>query len=192
MKKKIVLIVSICCFVILMVIGLINKSKYEDFNDNENAIDNFVVGLLPDELAGEQIEKMNSGLEDCNFIVAAECVDEPLFRFGCITERVKIKKVFKGDNIKAGDMIDVGRDSSCLFLDESMYVNGKPLLNMGFVRAMSKGHTYLIFLQSESETNAEYRLFVQAERFLMAPIFEYAETNSTALASICGDANNNV
>ena len=140
----------------------------------------------------EIIEKMNNELDECRIIVAAECVEEALFRFGCITERVRVKQVFAGDDIRTGDIIDVGRASSCLFLDESMYVNEKPLLNMGFVRGMKKGSTYLIFLEQEKETNEKYRLFVQPQNLLMAPIFEYGQTDSNVLNSITTDSYHNV
>ncbi len=189
MRTKIVLISSICCIVILMIGGLINKSKYEDFNEREDTIDNFVVGILPDDLAEVQIEKMYNELDDCKIIIAAECVDEAFFRFGCITERVEVKQVFAGDGIQAGDVIDVGRASSCLFLDESMYVNDKPLLNMGFVSGMEERKTYLIFLGQENEVTGDCRLFVQPGIYLIAPIFEYGQTHSNVLTSISSDSN---
>ena len=192
MRKNIIWIVSICSIVVLIIIGLITKSNYKDFNEKEDAVDDFVVGILPDDLADVQIEKMNNELDECRIIVAAECVEEALFRFGCITERVRVKQVFAGDDIREGDVIDVGRASSCLFLDESMYVNEKPLLNMGFVRGMKKGSTYLIFLEQEKETNEKYRLFVQPQNLLMAPIFEYGQTDSNVLNSITTDSYHNV
>ena len=192
MRKIPVLIISICCIVVLMVIGLINKCSYKDFNKKENVLDDFVVGILPDDIATVQIEKMNNELDECRVIVAAECVEDALFRFGCITERVRVEQVFAGDDIQPGDVIDVGRASSCLFLDESMYVDEKPLLNMGFVRWMKKGSTYLIFIEQEKETNEEYRLFVQPQSFLMAPIFEYEKTESSVLTGISSDSYENV
>ena len=192
MRKNIIWIVLICSIVVLIIIGLITKSNYKDFNEKEDAVDDFVVGILPDDLADVQIEKMNNELDECRIIVAAECVKDALFRFGCITERVRVKQVFAGDDIRTGDIIDVGRASSCLFLDESMYVNEKPLLNMGFVRGMKKGSTYLIFLEQEKETNEKYRLFVQPQNLLMAPIFEYGQTDSNVLNSITTDSYHNV
>jgi hypothetical protein len=35
--------------VVLIIIGLITKSNYKDFNEKENAVDDFVVGVLPDQ-----------------------------------------------------------------------------------------------------------------------------------------------
>lgn len=192
MRKNIIWIVSICSMVVLIIIGLVTKSNYKDFNEKENAVDDFVVGILPDDLADVQIEKMNNELDECRIIVAAECVEEALFRFGCITERVRVKQVFAGDDIREGDVIDVGRASSCLFLEENMYVDGKPLLNIGFVRGMKKGSTYLIFLEQEKETNEKYRLFVQPQSFFIAPIFEYGQTESKVLTSITSDSCENV
>lgn len=191
MKTKIVVIITGVISLCVMIVGLIFKSSYKDFNQQDNALDNFVVGIMTDELADVQIAKMYSELDNCNVIIAAECIEEPFFRFGCITEKVVIRDIFKGDNLEVGEEINIGRSSSCIFWEEEMLVNEMPTINMGFVRAMQPGKTYLIFLADEKDMEGKERLYIQPARFLISPIFCYEETDSVPYESIDSKGNYN-
>lgn len=191
MKTKIFLIITGVISLCVMIVGLIFKSSHKDFNQQDNALDNFVVGIMDDELADVQISKMYAELDNCNIIIAAECIEEPFFRFGCITEKVVVRNVFKGENIEAGEEINIGRSSSCIFMEEEMLINEMPTINMGFVRAMQPGKTYLIFLAEEKDMEGKERLYIQPARFFISPIFCYEETESMPYGSIDSKGNYN-
>ena len=144
MKIKYATFITCIIAIVLMVIGIIYKFSYEDYNEQVEPLDDFIVGLMPDELAEMQIIKLDEQLANSNIIIAAECIDAPLWRFGCITERIKVKQVFKGNGLQVGDVMDVAREANCIFSD--IKTDGMESINMSFVRAMIPGETYLIFL----------------------------------------------
>ncbi len=187
MKVKYFVFATGLIIVVLMVAGLIYKNTYEDYNDQAEPLDNFIVGIMPDELAEIQINKMDEQLDESNIIIAAECVEKPLWRFGCITERVKIKSVFKGEGLQSGDVIDVAREANCIFSE--IKIDGMSSINMSFVRAMIPGETYLIFLDEKLELRDADNIYDQSGQFLIAPIFCYNETISIPYKSISEDGN---
>ena len=190
MKTKYVACVTGIIVIALMVIGIIYKSSYKDYNEQVDPLDDFVIGLMPDELGDIQITKMDKQLDNSSIIIAAECVDTPLWRFGCITERVKVKRVFKGNGLQAGDVIDVAREANCIFSD--IKVDGMASINMSFVRAMIPGEIYLIFLDEKLMLRDADNIYDQSAEFLIAPIFCYNETESVPYKSISVDGNEEI
>ena len=187
MKIRYTAIITSILVIALMITGLIFKSKYVDFNKQSEYLDNFVVGLMPDELAEVQIAKMEESLDESNIIIAAECVEEPIWRLGCLTEKVKVKQVFKGNGLQSGDVIEVARDANCIFPE--MTIDGMQSINMSFVRAMVPGETYLIFLDEKLMLREDDNIYDQSANFLIAPIFCYGETESRPYVSISENGN---
>ncbi|MGN0375917.1 MAG: hypothetical protein ACI4EN_10505 [Butyrivibrio sp.] len=182
MKIKYIALITGVLIICAACIGLFYKSSYKDFNSEESPLDQFAVGLLNDELAERQIKNMEENLGESNIIIAAKCEEKSYFRFRCLTQKVTVQHVFKGEGVSEGDVIDVARSGSQIFLDA--LTNEMPNMNISFVREMYPGETYLIFLDYRLNTGDKENIFIQSDDFIVAPIFCYNKTESVPYESI--------
>lgn len=173
MKHKSIVVVLLLIIVVSICVGLYCKSTYKDFNEDENALDNFVVARMSDSLLEGQIQLMEETLSDSKIIIAAECKDTFTYRYACVTQKVEVVSVFKGEEIIKGDVIDIARASTLVSTNTDSMINGKYIINMGFVNEMIPGKTYLIFLDRKLDTFDGEDIFMQSEDYLLAPIFCY-------------------
>lgn len=182
MRSKMCVALSLLVFVCLMVFGLIAKSNYIDINDEENPMDKFVVGLIPDSILDIQLEHLENNLPESNIIIAVRCMEKSTFRFSCTTQKVEVVKVFKGD-VSIGEIIDVARNGSCIFFDKENYVNGLPAINLNFVNEMKPNEMYLVFLDRKIQTYNDENIYIQSMDFLISPIFCYSEIHNEVCVS---------
>lgn len=172
MKHKLIIVL----FLILVVAigtGIYCKSTYKDFNDENNVLNNFVVAGISNSLLEKQIELMNDTLCNSKIIIAAECRETFTYRYACVTQQIEVLSVFKGEEIREGDIIDIARASSLVSTNKDSMINGKYIINMGFVNEMIPGKTYLIFLDRKLDILDGENIFIQSEEYLLAPIFCY-------------------
>lgn len=143
MKLKFVTCITLIVFIMAAGVGLYFKARYyKDFNNEEEPLNNFVVGLMPDELLNMQLENMEENMGASNIIIAAKCEDTFTYRFSCASQKVTIEHVFKGKVLKPRDSIEIIRSGSDIFMDESGYVDGMSSINLNFVNEMIPGKTY--------------------------------------------------
>lgn len=187
MKIKNVMLVTFIIFLLLMGFGLYHKRTYKDFNTEAQPLSNFMVGLLSDDLLELQLNHMRENLDDSCIIVAVKCEAASNFLFNCTSQKVSVEHVFRGDDLKAGDIIEITRANSFIFMDDDMRMNGKPCINMGFVNEMIPGNTYLVFLDRKIETYDDTRLYIQSDEFFMAPVFCYSDIINTPCISEAED-----
>ena len=165
MKIKYTFIIYLLCISSIVILGMKNKKDYKDFNDDNKALNKFVVGIMTDDMIDTAIGALKKGEKSCNTIVVAECLEKTKFSYGCSTQKIRIKKVFKGDLVKNEETINV------LFAD-GIFMNSSddtPEINMGFVNEMKVGKNYLIFLDEKIENSNMYSL----KSSLIKPIFAY-------------------
>lgn len=162
------IIVTILLFAALMVYGLCEKKEHKDLNSKDNPIDNFYVALLPDELLSNQLKLMSQSLDDSRYILEVTCKEKMQYKFSCATQQVEVKKVFKGDNLQAGDNIDILKSDS-IFLE----IMDSPAINMAFVNEMTVGGTYLVFLDERIETYDALNIYTRNKDYFLDPIFSY-------------------
>lgn len=173
MKFKYVFWITMILVVFCIGFGLYFKTSYKDYNKEEQPLDNFKVGLMSENLVDIQINHMKDNLDALsNYIVVGECVDSFTYRFGGTSQAIIIKHVFKGDNLRKNERIEIVRFSTEIFMHDENSIN------MGFVNEMQVGKKYLIFLDRKVENTDN--LYIQGEEFLIAPIFCYEEIGNTA------------
>ena len=74
--RLMVKITAIVCAVSICV-GLYCKSHYKDFNEEENPLEQFTVGLLSDQVVDAQIKMLEDTAEDqCEIIAAVRCEEK--------------------------------------------------------------------------------------------------------------------
>lgn len=169
MKVKYVMIIYAFVFCILLGIGLNTRLSYKDFNDEKEPLDNFVVGLMDKKMVESGIEMMSENLDKSNIILAVECKEDVKFRYSCATQKVEVKKIFKGNNINIGKELEICT-VKYLFMNKNMQVEGKQCANMGFVNKMEKGKTYLVFLDKRAKNT---NIYVTQDDIFIKTIFSY-------------------
>ncbi len=118
--------------------GVLLKSRYKNLNDEECPLNHFAVGVMSNDLAKKQAEIMKGRLEESPIILDVECIEESQFQYSCATQKGKIKKVFKGNELRKGDKIEICSVTS-MFMEQEMKINGKFGINMNFVNEMKEG-----------------------------------------------------
>ncbi len=181
MKPRYFFGITAIAFIITVCIGLYNKSFFTDYNEEEDPINHFLVALLPDEFAVRQVEVMDEMLDLSKIILAVQCEDTFTYRFASTTQKVRILSVFKGEGLAEGDTIEIARAGTLISVSEELREQpGKGVINMGFVNEMIPGKTYLVFLHRQLQTwNEKSVIYIQSDRFLVAPIFCYEEIENT-------------
>ncbi len=169
MKFRYIILIYMVVFCIASAIGIYSKSLYKDFNEDKNPLNNFSVGLMGKDLTQIGINAMKDDLENSNIILAVECEEKLNFQYSCATQKVKVKKVFKGNNIDVGNDIEICTVTS-IFMDKDMYVAGKPCINIDFVNEMQVGKSYLIFLDKKIDNSD---IYIKPDEFLIKPVFCY-------------------
>lgn len=171
-------------FCVALGAGLRSKASYRDFNQEEAPLEHFMVGLIDDEFLEMQLKQMEPKLDSSPLIAAVQCEAPFYYRFSCVTQKVRISHVFKGNEWSEGDVMEVARDGSALFTDEEGQVQGKPSINMGFVNEMIPGKQYLIFLDRKLNTSDGTVIYIQSDQFVLAPILCYDEIKNTPCESV--------
>lgn len=189
MKLRYTAALTFIIFGVCIMIGLRAKKTYLDFNQQEKPLEQFMIGLLPDELVDVELDVMkhDTPLGKSNYILAVVCESDTIFRYDNLSQRVKVKKVFQGEGVSTGDEIEVSRQGSCVYLDENMVPDspGKSV-NLNFVNVMKVGKTYLVFLQRRIEG---MNIYVGSEDYFLAPCFCYEDIRSVAISSISKEGN---
>lgn len=179
MKLRFVLGITMVIFLVSMCIGLHYKGTYVDWNEEENVIDDyFIPPVLNDDLIDMQLENWDQELDDSPIIVAVQCEDTFYYRFKCSTQKVRVEHVFKGEELKEGDTIEVQRISE-IFTSEEMRFKEKFPVNLNFVNEMIPGKTYLVFLERKVNTYNDDDAIYLLRESIMDPVFCYDEIENT-------------
>ena len=175
MKLRYYGLITLIVVTITIGLGLYYKSSYRDYNQMETPLDEFAIALLGDDLFEPQLECMKNYLDSSNIIIAARCEEKFRFRYSCTTQEVSVVKVFRGEGMKAGDVLDIVRDSSLISSDDRTRINGKLQINLGFVNEMIPGKTYLLFMEGIVPNYTSETIYSLSDRFIIAPIFCYED-----------------
>ncbi len=159
MRIKHSVIITLIIVIISTSIGLYCKRDYTDFT----GLEDFSVAAMNGELFESSMENIIPRLADNNIIVAVRCEDRFEFRSGCASQKATVIKVFKGDDINEGDVIDIIRGTSTLGIKEEEKVGGIPIINMGFVNEMCVGKEYLVFIDRRINTYNEENVYIQSD-----------------------------
>lgn len=183
MKIRYVMIVYALVFCVLLGTGIYSKLLYKDFNKEKEPLNNFSVGLMTNGLVKAGISVMKNELEESNIILAVECKEKAIFQYSCATQKVEVKKVFKGNDINVGSEIELCTVTS-VFMDKDMYVAGKPCANLDFVNEMREGKRYLVFLDQKVKNS---NIYIKPDQFFIKPVFCYEQIKNSPCKAVSKD-----
>ncbi|SKA65690.1 hypothetical protein SAMN02745111_01168 [Eubacterium uniforme] len=181
MKIRNVLIIYIVFVAMLLFKGLDKKRVYRDLNSEKNPLDMFTVAVLNDELNEISFEWLDERIDNAKYILAVECLEKTNFTANCATQKVEVKKIFKGKNIKKGEKIDV-LTISCIFMKEEGFE--RSALNKSYINEFKIGKKYLLFLDEKIKNTNIYN----TGECLLLPMFAYDDIkNKPCKATIEGE-----
>lgn len=183
MKLRYVMVVYALVFCVLLGLGIYSKTLYKDFNKEKEPLNNFSVGLMTNDLVTAGVNAMKNNLEESNIILAVECKEKSNFQYSCATQKVEVKKVFKGNDIGVGSEIEICTVTS-VFMDKDMYVAGKPCVNLDFVNEMQKGKRYLVFLDGKVKNS---NIYIKPDKFFIKPVFCYEKIKNSPCKTVSKD-----
>ena len=124
------IIITTVLFMLCVGYGLWSSSHFEDFS--EEIIEEYSVGILPDELLDNTIKKIRETGDDNEYIFKVTCESGLQYNFACATQCVRIDRVYRGGQELVGSTINV-LVANCIFLDMRS-------INMSFVGEMKVGN----------------------------------------------------
>ena len=130
------IIITTVLFMLCVGYGLWSSSHFENFS--EEIIEEYSVGILPDELLDNTIKKIRETGDDNEYIFKVTCESGLQYNFACATQCVRIDKVYRGGQELVGSTINV-LVANRIFLDMRS-------INMSFVGEMKPGKEYLVLL----------------------------------------------
>lgn len=173
MKIKNVVVITMVILLFSTMIGIYARSTYTDSNKRSDALNDFAVAVIDDSIVDGQEEVFTDNIDNENIILAVRCEDTYLYRYGCVTQKVSVCKVFKGDDISIGDVFHLAKANTLISHDKDSYINGRALMNMGYVNEMIPGKLYLVFIDRKINTYGQDDIYIQNPNYIIAPIFCY-------------------
>ncbi|GMQ57177.1 hypothetical protein AN1V17_15720 [Vallitalea sediminicola] len=142
MMKKVIVGIYVTVFIAAVIIGILNKQTYTNITNMDNAMDNFSVAVLNNELVLNTIDRMEEDLPNANIILKVKAEGEVENMFKLYKQRVIVEEVYNGDDIKKGDMIFIMAGHWRYYFDDMS-------ANMGFTNLLEKDDEYLIFIKEK-------------------------------------------
>lgn len=176
--NRILLLIFIVMFTCLAIFGAVKKNTYTDVMSEENAMDKFMVGQLPTEIVEGLCDLYREELPKQPIILKVSVISGPEFLARTYRYKVRVEKIFKGENINEGDTFYINDLGWAAYFTQDMLDDGLPYtLDMGFINFMLEDEEYLVFLKDKIATldGAEVYSF---EGYSLVPVFSYSETNS--------------
>ena len=174
-----ILITLMCC----VALGIYSKTTYTNITSKDNYLDDFLVAEIIEEVSANTCEGLMNTLPTAPIIVSVSPIDNIEHLFGQSQQRVKIVKVFKGNELCEGDEIYITSDRwSVIIRDNSKKIE------RGFVNILKRGENYLAFLDTmlpqREEDTPVYKLYNSTR---ISPVFCYNSLENTLIAPNSSD-----
>ncbi len=184
MKLKIVAIISAALFLGAAGFGLANRMKYRDFNKEEAPLMQMHSAGMSQNMLMRQIELVKTGnseigllpISECPVVLAVRCEEKSAFRYNCMTQKVSVTHVFRGEGLSEGDILHLNKVGSRVWREDRQapkVFQGTYGVNMGFVNEMIPGKTYLVFLDHKVNTYRKEAYWVFYGTGILTPQFCY-------------------
>ncbi len=159
---------TILLIIAALIYGLVNKKSLRTEKQLKNDMDDFYVGAFPDEMMDNTVTRYKKELENSShYILLVECLEDMRFEYSSATQKVRVKRIFKGEGINVGDEVNVVKIGFTFFSEEGMPKS----MNMSFAGEMIKNKEYLVFLDQKTAVNGMIPVMMSPEGFPVQPIF---------------------
>ena len=146
---------------------IISNNNSEDNSQSEALKYEYFVAQFPEGMIDHMIEFLSGELPESPYIIRCTVLEGQEPAFGGVRVKVKVNKVYQGDDIKENDEIYVVNDAWQLYPE-----NGKMYIEFKFHNIMKPGEEYLIFLCEHLDiTEEKYGDTYSMEGYIMTPMF---------------------
>ena len=144
--KKFFAVFFVLLLAVSVAFSVATKRSFTDFCNDEDAQNSAMLTYTSTSVPGKEIDESDDfqpsieHLLDAELIAEVEPVGKTKWMYQAGLDTLKIKKVYKGDNVKPGELIDCYNKA---FVDE---IDGKWRFgNVYYFIPMQEGKTYIIF-----------------------------------------------
>ena len=150
------------------VFGIVKRGSYTDITNQGQFMDQLYVAELPGKLAANECRQLKRALPG-PYILCVEAQGDMEYTGYPGSQKVRVRKVWKGEGIQEGQEIALFADSWALVLREE-----PASAELGFTNKMKAGREYLVFAVQkavDADTGCSaYRLYKEG---VILPIFCY-------------------
>lgn len=165
---KITLFVFIC---ILAVWGHTKKKSYRDITKEKDYFDQLQVAEIPDEFTKKVCSQFENELPKVPIILRVTPSTGVEHIFGISQQKVIVSKVYKGENIKAGDEIYLYSEHWHLHITQS-----ENIIERGFVNLLTQGDEYLVFISRKADgVSKDLDIYETYDDSFIVPVFNYKD-----------------
>lgn len=164
-------------FVLLLtaciVYGLMGRFSYTNIYQQDN-LDDIQVAEFPDDVdsAKNLFKNLSALFQEAPYIVGCRVLDDPEVIYQSMRVRVRVTRVFEGNELAVDDEIWLTKGSWFFVVDE----DGSAHLNLGYHNLMKKGQEYLVFMEEHLDVPEEkYGVVYSLVDTAIAPVFNYTD-----------------
>lgn len=172
MRVRTIVIITAILFIVSAFCGMLCKRTFTDYDKPEY----YNIGELPGTLISQLIKEDKKQLTKSKYILKITPMGDIEFDQDCVKQKVKVVKVFKGENIKAGDTFYAIKSNSYINIE-----NGIKEIGMNYVNQLKRNQDYLAFFERRLETkNYSDDVYITPNIYL-PPFYSYKDRENTVI-----------
>lgn len=167
MKRKILFVITAGIILAAGAFGAVKRQTYTDIASEENYMNQLQVALLPENLSDTACKKIEEKIQRIPIVLKGEAVEEVKHLFGADRQKIRITKVYKGDDLQVGKEIYIASEQWRVILEGEL-----KSAERSFVNVMKVGKEYLVFLSGKTEDiYTDVPVYKLCEITFVAPVF---------------------
>lgn len=171
MKRILIFFATVLAIGAAAAFGMSKRVTYTDIAAQEGYLDQLKVAELTEEPAGYACAAMREALPESSIIVKVEATGEYEPLFGAGRQKVRVVRVYAGEELAMGQELYVCSDSWMI----SLY-GATRSLERGFVNIMRTGEEYLVFGSEVLEDLCDDLPAIKLNQVrFIAPVFAYKD-----------------
>lgn len=173
MRVRTIAIITAILFIVSAFCGILCRRTFTDYDKLEY----YNVGELPGLLIPQLIKEGKKEFAKCNYILKITPLNDMEFSQNCVKQKVKVVKVFKGEDIKAGDTFYAIKSNSYIHIED-----GIKDLGMKFVNELKGDQDYLAFFDRKLEigNNSDNIFYITPDTYLPS-FYSYKERENVVV-----------
>lgn len=169
MYKRIITWAAIVLILFCFILGIRTRRTFTNHTADEAFLDQMITGLWNDEISPAHLDNLRRlAVEEAEHIFHVKGSGRVEHRTGYNVQRAEVIKVFKGESLPEGTVINFVIGTDYFLLERNAW-------NNGFVNWVKDGNDYLLFLdKKETAIQSKDDPMYTVVNTVISPIFPYA------------------
>jgi hypothetical protein len=171
--KKWKMIIIVACF-IAAIIAVIKRQEYTNIMEDEKNIELFSVAPIRNDFLSDSMAGYKEILNKSPIVLRVKAKGKIEYSFKTIKQQVEVLKVYKGNEIRVGEVIEVLTTRQALDFNDMTF-------NLGFTNLMKKDNEYLIFFDEKIDNPYTGDNIYRISDMLFNPVFNYSDVDNVVI-----------